>query len=165
MKKRFFFLLCVLLAVLTLSACDPAGFSFRYESELLENAAGAELIDYQNDSQKHFTSWVLNHAGALKDFNVQSATVLKTLDAEKLPAFINALEAADILYEYYAYDSPKGECIRVNYENGDFLILSCQDGSFTGYIGFFTAEGAVKQFIGCFSEYDGYEALRAMIAG
>ncbi len=165
MKKTFLMLVCVLLAVLTLSACDPAGFSFRYESELLENTVGAELIDYQNDSQKHFSSWVLNHSRALKDFDVQNATVLKPLDAENLPAFLHALESAYILYEYYAYDSPKGECIRVNYENGDFLILSCMDEGYAGYIGFFTAEGAVKQFIGCFSSYESYAELRMMITG
>ena len=165
MKKRLFSLLCVLLAALTLTACDPGGFSFGYESELLENVVGAELLDYKNDSQKHFKSWVPDHSVALKDFDVRSASVLKKLASEKLPAFLHSLRTAEILSTYYAYDSPKGECIRVNYENGDFLILSCQDGSYAGYIGFFTADGAVKRFIGCFSSYESYEALRAMFDG
>ena len=163
MKKAFLALMCALLAVLTLTACDPGSFSFRHESELLENAVGVELIDYKNDGRTHFRSWVPDHSRSLKKFNLQNATVLKTLDAAKLPAFLQELSAADILSEYYAYDSPGGECIRVNYENGDFLILCCVDGSYRGYIGFFTADGAVKRFIGCFYSYDSYEALRNMI--
>ena len=165
MKKTILLFLCVLLAALTLNACDPGGFSFGYESELLEHVAGVELIDYKNDSQKHFKSWVPDHSGELKDFDVRGASVLEKLPAEKLPAFLHSLRTADVLSAYYAYDSPKGECIRVNYENGDFLILSCQDGSYAGYIGFFSADGAVKRFIGCFSSYESYEALRMLFDG
>ena len=156
--------MCVLLA-LSLSACDPGGFRFEYAPELLENAVGVELIDYKNDDQLHFQSWAPDHSRDLKRFDVQNVTVLKTLEAKKLSDFLSALARAEILENYFAYDSPRGECIRFNYENGDFLILWCEAERYSGYIGTFTPNGEAKRFVGCFSSYYSYEALQKMIDG
>ena len=161
MKKAFVLLLCAVL--LTLSACDPGNYRFDYE-QLLDNVLSVELIDYQNDNQRHYTSWVPNHSLSLKKFKKQNATVLQTLEKEKISGFLLVLSSVDILEKYYTHDSPKGECIRVNYENGDFLIISNVETDY-GYIGFFTAEGKVKEFIGAFTWPKDYVLLRAIITG
>ena len=42
-----------------------------------------------------------------------------------------------VLYKYYAYNSPKDICIRLNYEKGNFLIVwaNYAENSYVGYIG------------------------------
>lgn len=88
-------------------------------------------------------------------------TVLETLDDAKKSDFLKQLSEAYILDKYYVYNSPKGICIKLSYSNGDFLIITCNyaEKAFGGYIGIYSENGDVAEFIGSFSGYDSFESL------
>ena len=158
--KRILAFLCLLLSFVCLTACDPGSYSLS-ERETAAEITAIELIEYTNEDQGHFVSWVPNHMDDLRPFDSTKATVLQVLEPEKQEDFLNTLGEADILYKYYAYDSPKGICIRLTYADGTFMIVWANyfTGGFAGYIGTYTADGAVQDFIGSFSAFSSFEAL------
>ena len=144
-----------------LTACDPGSYQYDY-NDLIENVVSIELINYDNPNQKSFISWVLpDHSSDLVPFEKSKTTQLEVLNEEKKEDFLKQLSNSDILYLYYAYDSPKGICIKLTYENGDFEIIWCdyEHKTFAGYIGRYTSEGEVEKFIGSFSSYDYFKSL------
>ena len=158
MKKT---ILCLILSwiCLVLCSCDPG--SHNIDTNALSNVVGIELIEYKNDQQKHFVSWVPDQSDQLLNFDFSKMTILEVLPEEKIPDFISSFEKTDILHEYFAYDSPKDICIRLNYSNGDFLIIwaNYAEGRFAGYIGEYHADGTVSSFWGSFSDLYYYEDL------
>lgn len=142
-------IIVVIFACLTFAACDPGTYIFKRDE--LSDVVSIELIDYDNPNQKHFWSWVPDHTADLKPFDNSKASIVEKLDESKISDFLDSLCDTDVLDRYYAYDSPNGLCIKLTYANGDFLIINYREGSFAGYIGIFTADGEVSQFIGCFS--------------
>lgn len=143
----------------TLSACDPGRYYFT--SEDLSDVISIELINYDNPEQKQFSSWVPDHTSDLKPFDNSKMSRLEILDYNKKADFIESLCECLILYKYFACDSPNGICIKLNYSNGDYLIVwsNYQKGGFSGYIGRFTSEGKVAEFFGCFSSLTYYKDL------
>lgn len=152
--SAIFFIIC---SLFIFAACDPATFYFNHE--YLSDTVSVELIRYDNPEQKHFSSWVPDHTSELKPFDQSKVVVSETLDENKIPDFIDTICEYDILYKYYAFDTPNGICIKLTYSNGDFLIVSCNENSFKGYIGKFFSNGEVADFIGCFSAFDSFETL------
>lgn len=158
MKKIAFF---VALAVICcfLCSCDPDQYSI--DREILDSVVSVELIEYENPDQEHFASWVPNQFNKLVTFDSANVTVIETLPAEKTQDFLEEFSQADILDGYYAYNSPKDICLRLNYENGNFLIAwaNYEENSFSGYIGEYASDGTVLSFWGCFSSLIFYEEL------
>ena len=140
-------------------ACDPSSFIINRDS--LDNVISIELIEYTNPDQKHFTTWVPDQSDKLAPFILANATILETLPEEKISDFLDAFSTTDILHTYYAYNSPKDICIKLNYENGDFLIIwaNYAENSHAGYIGEYSADGTVVSFWGSFSSLSDYENL------
>lgn len=161
MKKKLLFLLsCVLVFALgILAGCDPG--TFIIDSELLQDVESIELIEYENKKQKSFSTWVPDQFDDLIAFETANATVLERLEEERIAEFIEAFRQTDILHTYYAYNSPSDVCIRLNYLNGNFLIIwaNYKRGSFAGYIGEYSSDGRVLSFWGSFSALFYYEDL------
>ena len=157
--KKFISLICLLATCFFLCACDPGSFEITDDS--LENVVSIQLIKYDNAEQKQFNSWVPNHFDDLAAFNNSRATVIEALGEDKIPEFIAEFSEADILHTYYAYDSPKDVCIRLNFRDGHFLIIWADylKGSHAGYIGEYLADGTVSSFWGSFSSLHYYEDL------
>lgn len=155
MKKTIAILLTALIC-LSLTACDPG--TFIIEDTFLEGIVRAELIQYENGEQKHFVSWVPNQFDKLVPFEESKATLIETLNEEKLPLLLAEFQQSHILHTYYAYNSPKDVCIRLTYENGNYLIIwaDYNRGSFAGYIGEYLPDGIVYSFWGSFSSLDDY---------
>lgn len=158
MKKRICLVICIGLCCL-LCACDPGSYS--PEAESLGDIVSIELIEYTNEHQDHFISWVPDQFDQLLPFDSDNATVLETLPVEKIADFLDAFQKTEILSEYYVYNSPKDICIRLNDANGDFLIIwaNYAEGSFVGYIGEYASDGTVLSFWGCFSALQYYKDL------
>ena len=158
MKKRVALVLLTIICF-SICACDPSSFEVNRDS--LNNVIRVELIEYANPDQKHFTTWVPDQSDKLVPFNIANATILETLPEEKNSDFLDAFSTTDILHTYYAYNSPKDICIRLNYENGDFLIIwaNYAENRFAGYIGEYSADGTVLSFWGSFSSLSYYEDL------
>jgi len=143
----------------TLSACDPS--SYRFANEDLAEVTSIELIKYDNPEQKYFSTWIPDYTSDLKAFDNDKMSSLETLDESRLADFVDDLCGCNILYKYFAYDSPNGTCIKLNYSNGNFLIVwsNYEKDSFSGYIGIFSPVGEVAEFIGCFESIDSYKKL------
>ena len=157
--KKIVALILTAIMCFFMCACDPGSFSPNRDS--LNSVIGVELIEYTNTEQKHFTTWVPDYFDELAPFNLTNATTIDALPAEKIPDFLDAFSATDILHSYYAYNSPKDICIKLNYENGDFLIVwaNYAENHFGGYIGKYAADGTVSSFWGSFSALSYYEDL------
>lgn len=158
--KRFTCLLSVLIICCFLCSCDPSWFDVDGEA-LTNNVVSIELIEYKNSNQKHFSSWVPDQFHKLLPFESANATVLETLPTEKMPDFLDSFSKSYILDTYYAYNSPKDICIRLNYANGDFLIVWADyaKGVHAGYIGEYSSDGKVLSFWGSFDSLSSYENL------
>lgn len=157
--KRTFTIMVVLIICFSMCACDPGSFSINRES--LNNVVSIELVEYANPNQKAFYSWVPDHFNKLLPFVAANATVLERLPFDKIADFLDAFSETDILHSYYAYNSPKDVCIKLNYENGNFLIIWANyvDDSFAGYIGEYSSDGTVLSFWGSFSSLRSYKDL------
>jgi hypothetical protein len=157
-KKAVYFTVLAVICCL-LCACDPG--SYAIDREKLNDVVCVELIEYQNPNQKPFSTWVPNQFNRLLPFDPANATVIETLDTEKNVELLDAFSKTDILHTYYAYNSPKDICLRLNYENGDFLIIwaNYAENSYAGYIGEYSQDGTVLSFWGSFSALSDYEDL------
>ena len=60
---------------------------------------------------------------------------------------------------YASYNSPGDICLRLNYENGDFLIVYNQRGRHRGYIGEYSSNGAILSYWGILNNKKDYEKL------
>ena len=143
----------------TFVACDPGAFVITEED--LKDVTSVTLITYENPDQKHFLSWVPNHFDDLVSYDASKETLLEELPDEKKDEFLTSFSQTHILHTYYAYDSPKDICIKLTYLNGNFLIIwaNYKNESFSGYIGEYSADGAVLSFWGSFSSLEYYKDL------
>ena len=157
--KKIFAIMIAVITCFSICSCDPGSFVVSRDS--LDNVISVELIEYANSDQKHFTTWVPEQFDELAPFNFANATILETLPEEKISGFLDAFSTTDILHTYYAYDSPKDICIRLNYESGDFLIIwaNYAENTYAGYIGKYSADGTVVSFLGSFSSLSDYRDL------
>ena len=157
--KKIFAIMIAVITCFSICSCDPSSFVVSRDS--LDNVICVELIEYANSDQKHFTTWVPDQSYKLVPFNLANATILETLPEEKISEFLDAFSMTDILHTYYAYDSPKDICIRLNYESGDFLIIwaNYAENSHAGYIGEYSSDGTVSSFWGSFSSLSYYTEL------
>ena len=152
--SAIFIIIC---SLFIFEACDPG--TFRFDLEYLTDIVSVELIRYDNPEQKHFSFWVPDHSSDLKSYEQSKEIVSETLDENKISDFIDTICECDVLYKYYAFDTPNGICIKLTYSDGDFLIVNCIENSFVGYIGKFYSNGDVADFIGCFSDLKCFETL------
>ena len=157
--KRIAAIILVIATCFLSTSCDPT--SFEIDIDALDSVVSVELIEYDNPEQKHFVSWVPDQFDELVPFIPARATVLEALPSEKTSDFLDAFSRTDILHTYYAYDSPKDVCLRLNYENGDFLIIwaNYAADSYAGYIGEYSSDGRVLSFWGSFSSLLFYKDL------
>ena len=151
MKKVTIISLCLILIALILSSCDPAMYS--PTEEYLKDVVSIQLIRYNNPDQKDFISWVPDHSDDLVAFDNTRVEIIEILNNEKFDDFSTAFQSTEVFLDYYDFDSPDGVCIRVNYENGEFLIIG------RDYIGYFSENGEVSKFLGCFSARTYYSDL------
>ena len=158
--KKMAIALSVFIFILILTSCDPGRYHYNYD-DLTQNVISIELVEYENPKQKHFMSWVPDHSSDLVALEIENMLILETLVEEQIDQLLLQLSEIDILYKYYAYDSPKGICIKLNHKNNDFDILSMniETKSSSGYIGCFTSAGSVKEFKGTFARYEDFENL------
>lgn len=144
------------LSVAVFTACDPGHYQYDLEN-LKAPVSAIELCEYDNPEQKHFTSWVPDHSKDLAPLDMDALKITATLEADLTEDFMRDLSKQHILYKYYAFNSPNGTCIRIVYDDGYFDIISCNAKTFAGYIGTFSPDGEVVDFIGCFASRSSYE--------
>lgn len=157
--KKYLLVIIVLLLTFFLLACDPAGYYFSKEE--LQDIISVELIEYQNDKQKNYITWVPDYMDDLKPLIIENIKQLEIMENSKIEEFKEQLCEQYILYHYYAFDSPKGLAIKINYTNGNFTLINNNHlkPSFSGYIGTYNANGEVIDYTGCFASYNSFVNL------
>lgn len=158
-RKRSICLLTALLLTVcfVLSACnDPPHDSLNY-SELLEEVVQVEMIEYNNPDQRRIRDTWPKWARKPAKFDTEQVTVQGKLDETLLKDFFLDLSDMLFLYEYFNTDSPRGKCLRLTCENGDFLILSpggYLNNDYYGYAGRYSADGTPISIIGTYDSID-----------
>ena len=154
---------CVILLLVmccTLCACDPG--EYQPPQEALDKVVSVELIQYANSEQKEYLLWIFDHYNELLPFVAENATVLEVLPADKLSDFLQSFSQKTLIGPHYAsYNSPGEICLRLKYENGDFLIVWAdnQSGRYSGYVGEYSSNGAVLSYWGVPSNSFDYEGF------
>ena len=151
---------CGALAILSLTlfaSCDP-GHDY-YDLEELK--VRVELVDYENPDRRRFFSRVPDHSEELAPLDMSRLEIIETLDEARVGSFLEDLSLCTILSKYYAYDSPEACCIRLVYKDGTFDLLTAdyRSGGYSGYIGTYSPDGEVVDFIGCFCDLSSFETL------
>lgn len=153
---------CVILLLVmccTLCACDPG--EYQPPQEALDKVVSVELIQYANSEQKEYQLWIFDHYNELLPFVAENATVLEVLPVDKLSDFLQSFSQMTLVGPRYAsYNSPGEICLRLNYKNGDFLIV-CNPRGRWGYIGEYSSSGAVLSYWGVPCNNDDYVKLLA----
>lgn len=142
----------LIFVTLILSACDPVTPErIHLQKDNLENQIiRIEMVHYDNPKQKKFKTYDSDHFKQLQSYDESNETILKELPAECIPDFLDRLSETDILSGSCYYDSPKCLCFKLIFSDGRYMIMSCKEKSFVGYIGTYSATGEVVDFIGSF---------------
>lgn len=145
MRKKLFILL-VLLLVPILFSCDPIMFNLDID-ELKTNLVDIELIKYENDEQKEFPLWMKDYSDRLLKFDSNKVSIIDNLEETKINDFLECLTEFEVIYKHYTFDSPKGRCAKLNYSNGDFIVIGLEKLN-SGYIFKYDENGNVIEYTG-----------------
>lgn len=115
MKKILVFVIVVL--VIFLNACEPEAYYFR-NSERNDEIVSVDLISYTTDSIE-----IVESNEEILNVSVDSIILLETVDGSYLDDFIDDFSNIEFLLGFPRMNSPSGICIKINYENGDFLLI------------------------------------------
>lgn len=143
MKKIYLRVLCILLSfsilAFVLCGCEPAQFHYKLD-DLIANVDSIDLIYYVN-----YDCNFVNDEDQIQRFDFNSMITLQTLSRDKTEAFLQCLTKGDYLkFDMNFADSPKGHCIKLNHNNGDFDVL-CIDFYFACQ---YYIDGTVKNYFG-----------------
>lgn len=137
--KKVIVLFIFVLNLLTLTGCDPSSYYYNYE-DLNVNVVSIELINYENDDAIE----LFEKREKVKPFDFSRLDVIEVLANEKNSEFLLEFSKIEFMLVWRHLDSPKGESIKINYEDGSFDVIcyyvqfSCQ----------YDELGNVKNFIG-----------------
>lgn len=147
MKNKSLCLLCIVF-MLMLTACDPPPPVSIPISELEGQVSKVELIHYENPKQKSYRFWDMNHSKQLKPFNDDNDTVIAELPPERIPELLNRVSAMELIPGLYPFDSPKCLCLRLTFIDDSFMIINCDEHDSLGYVGTYSNDGEVLDYIG-----------------
>ncbi|MBR3864971.1 MAG: hypothetical protein IKJ19_07680 [Clostridia bacterium] len=136
MKKAIISLLLIL-NLSFLIACDPAT---TYITPEPHEVASIELINYVNNDAKE----IFAQRNKVKPFDFSKMEIIAVLPIENLDEFCEEYSKIHFLMFWRHFDSPKGECIKINYVDGNFDVV-CTDINFSCY---YDELGNVSFFIG-----------------
>lgn len=142
--KKVLSCICLVSLLFLLTACDPGIFQYDYD-ELKETVVRVEYIYYENPNAKRLDEFLVDKKDKLLPFNFDKMEIRGVLPNEKLDDFLKDLCQYEIMMHWIHSDSPKNECIRLIYSNGDFEIITNRENE---YVGSFYSTGEVKRFIG-----------------
>lgn len=117
MKKLIVALLLILLTV-SLISCEPVKYFFKNNTRN-DEIVSIELISYSQDNVA-----VVDSADEMLDFVFENMEILEILDATKNENFISEFSVIEFFQGYSHLNTPNGVGVKINYQNGDFLIIT-----------------------------------------
>lgn len=152
-SKKIIVSILLMISVVLFTSCawDPSPRSIEYE-DLKERATTVEFINYENDNAKR-----VKEADEVLPFDFDKMTVIETLDEERVDELLVDVANASYWRRFWWYsDSSSGLGIKINYRNGNFLILSFNyiEEKKIAYdlVTEFDSDGAVVEVIGIFEK-------------
>lgn len=122
MKKIFPSKMCALLLLILLSvsliSCDPVRYFFKNNTRN-DEIESVELISYSPDNVA-----VVESTDEMLDFVTENMEILESLDITKKEDFISEFSCIEFFEGYPHLNTANGVGIKINYENGDFLLVT-----------------------------------------
>jgi protoporphyrinogen oxidase len=117
MKKIITVLLLIFLSV-SLISCEPDKYFFKTNTRN-DEIVSIELISYDSDNVS-----ITESTEEMLNFLSDNMEILEILDATKNKDFISEFSNIEFFQGYPHLNTPKGVGVKINYENGDFLIVT-----------------------------------------
>ncbi len=137
--KKAIIILFLIFNFLSLTGCDPSSYRYNYE-DLKNNVSSVELINYDNDN----AIVLFEKRNKVKSFDFSKMILIDVLSEEKIDDFILGFFEINFLLIWKHLDSPQGNSVKLNYNNGSFDIICCMVDFSCQY----DSLGNVKYFIG-----------------
>lgn len=145
MKKNILFLLLIILSI-SLIACDPVIYCFKYNPRN-DEIVSIELISYTPDEYA-----VTESTEDMLDFDSDKMEILEVLDTTENENFISDFSKIEFFQEGFPHlNTPKGIGVKINYENGDFVVVTISfldDDSDGGDAILYNSEGVFLEYYG-----------------
>ena len=137
--KKIIILFIFLLNLLTVTGCDPSSYYYTYE-DLNSNVVSIELINYENNEAVE----LFEKRNKVKPFDFSKVEVIEVLNNEKNSEFLLEFSKIEFMLVWRHLDSPQGESIKINYQDGSFDVI-CYCAQFSCQ---YDELGNVKNFMG-----------------
>jgi hypothetical protein len=117
MNKKLVTLLLILLSI-SLISCEPVKYFFKNNTRN-DEIVSIELISYSPDNIA-----VVDSSDEMIDFVFGNMEILEIMDATKNENFISEFSNIEFFQRYPHLNTPNGMGVKINYQNGDFLIVT-----------------------------------------
>lgn len=116
MRKIMFMILMLLTLILT--ACEPETYYFNY-SDRNNEISSIYFISYNNNG----TIETVESNVAFSNYKLENEEVIEELNLELMNQFIYDFGQLEFFLDYDHYNAQFGQGIKIDYDNGDFLII------------------------------------------
>lgn len=156
--KKIFTLIILIVSITIISGCvtDPNTYYFNYE-ELSSKVISIELINYENSNPR-----IINvKESSISNIDFQKMEVLQILPSQNIDSFISKLSKITFHESNESAEAPIGKGIKLNYKNGNFIIISCTITKERAYsfVAEFDGEGNFVKHIAKFADRPKFEKL------
>lgn len=117
MKKNAMAILIMICSII-LYSCEPETYYFK------SNPRNDEIISIELISYHAVSTSVVESTDEMLDYNFEYMEILEILDEVKIENFVSEFANIEFFQGYPHLNSPNGVGIKINYKNGDFLIVT-----------------------------------------
>ncbi len=138
----------LILLTASLISCEPVKYFFKNNTRNDEIVC-IELISYSPDNVA-----VVDSTDEMLDFVFENMEILEILDVAKNEEFISEFSIIEFFQGYSHLNTPKGIGVKINYQNGDFLIITdgtLGEDSYGGDAILYNSDGIFLEFYGSLS--------------
>jgi len=144
MRKNIILLILMILSI-SLTACEPVKYFFATNPRN-DEIVNVELISYSPDEEA-----VSESTEDMLDFDSYKMEILEVLDTTENEDFISDFSEIEFFQGYPHLNTPKGIGVKINYDNGDFVVVTISffsDDSDGGEAILYNSEGVFLEHYG-----------------
>ena len=114
MIKKICIILSIIMFSLPLFSCDPP---MMYHYDCLQEVINIELIEFETDE-------IIKRSYKVRDIEIENIKIIETLPDCYTETFIDDLTDIYIIGYYTHPDNPEKLCIKINFKNNTFELIS-----------------------------------------
>ena len=144
MKNTILLIVTIILGVL-ITSCEPVAYYFK-NSERNDEIISVELISYTDDDLE-----VVESIDQIEDLKMDNIILLETLNQNDIEEFISDFSYIEFFQEYPHLNKPNGIGVKINYDNGDFVIMTDTFNSedlYGGHAYMYNSDGIFFEYFG-----------------